>query len=166
MASLKLSFSLPHCQEPQFEDLRQKLLSSNRNWMMWLKHSIVTSFFFFFFCIILKYSQTIRSGTRLPAVSCYLTVFPLIAFTQYCRDHLMSFDITLSFDGCEHKLTFPSFLLQTILTAKNIIIATGGRPKYPTNVNNRFAEALMQITEEHTWALDQKKQTKKTKDMV
>lgn len=32
-----------------------------------------------------------------------------------------------------NALSFP--LNQTILTAKNIVIATGGRPKYPTNVS-------------------------------
>uniref|UniRef100_A0A8C4ICR0 thioredoxin-disulfide reductase (NADPH) n=1 Tax=Dicentrarchus labrax TaxID=13489 RepID=A0A8C4ICR0_DICLA len=36
--------------------------------------------------------------------------------------------------GC--YFTFPSSLIQTILTAKNIVIATGGRPKYPTNVSS------------------------------
>lgn len=30
---------------------------------------------------------------------------------------------------------FPSSLKQTILTAKSIVIATGGRPKYPTSVS-------------------------------
>lgn len=34
------------------------------------------------------------------------------------------------------QMLFPFPLNQTILTAKNIVIATGGRPKYPTNVSD------------------------------
>lgn len=33
------------------------------------------------------------------------------------------------------SFTFPSSLIQMILTARNIVIATGGRPKYPINVS-------------------------------
>lgn len=56
---------------------------------------------------------------------------------EYCRDHLLSFDVSLFCEGCEQSssFVFPSSLKQTVLTAKNIVIATGGRPKYPTNVS-------------------------------
>lgn len=56
------------------------------------------------------------------------------------------FDISLFSEGYEQKLTLhrlpPTSLTQTILTAKNIVIATGGRPKYPTNVSTLFFLSL------------------------
>lgn len=57
----------------------------------------------------------------------------IITLLQYTVETFPCF-LTDMNKGC--YLTFPSSLIQTILTAKNIVIATGGRPKYPTNVSN------------------------------
>lgn len=58
----------------------------------------------------------------------------IITSVKILRRPLASIGHFLVFTGIwTNALSFP--LNQTILTAKNIVIATGGRPKYPTNVS-------------------------------
>lgn len=52
-----------------------------------------------------------------------------------CGDHLPLFPCYLKDMNKVCYFTFPPSPTQMVLTAKNIVIATGGRPKYPANVN-------------------------------
>uniref|UniRef100_A0A7N9ALM3 Thioredoxin reductase 2, tandem duplicate 1 n=1 Tax=Mastacembelus armatus TaxID=205130 RepID=A0A7N9ALM3_9TELE len=63
------------------------------------------------------------------------------------KGHLLSFDISLFSEGCEQRLSLhvSTSVTQTVLTAKNIVIATGGRPKYPTNIPGAMEHGLTNV---------------------
>lgn len=100
-------------------------------------------YFFLLFIELINQSAKSRFNTSIPREYCDLFQwFQSVSIINWTQDTMettcfyLTFPCFLKDMNETYCFTFPSSLIQTTLTAKNIVIATGGRPNYPTNVSN------------------------------